>query len=584
MSNLSAKSASLSARPGTLGQRALILAVLSLIVTGSAAFIAIRQHNYAYGALIRAGEDVLHRVVMTTRQPAWELDYTQVEALIASEMNNQNIEAILIYELSTKGRTLKAHVLNSTVPNPTEPTSAAQNAFKVVTAAITNGDQEIAQAEVYLTDAPIRAQLTHLYSIILLIVVGIEGLLSALVWIAEKLIVSRRVAEEANRSKSDFLAKMSHEIRTPMNGVIGMTLLALNEETNPTQREYLTTIKSSADTLLVIINDILDFSKIEAGMLVLSPEEFSLARTLSETMDLIGASARGKQLEIVYAVHDLPEYMLGDQHRFKQVLINIIGNAIKFTPPHGGVIVQAWLDQTTDSYHMVHCSVSDTGIGIPADKLDSIFDAFTQAESTTTRKYGGTGLGLTITKQLVNLMGGRIWVASIPGVGSTFHFTIKFGKSVGVHNVSTSKVEVRTEEPSLGFLNNNSADDLRQLRILVADDNVVNQRISSAFLTKRGHLVQVASNGLDAIKLLQSDNFDIILMDLQMPVMDGLEATRHIRALGNEHALIPIIALTADVLSDTREQLFAAGMNGYITKPFNPKQLMAEVKRVIEAK
>ena len=565
------------------GVRAAILALLSIIVCGSGVMIAVGQHSRAYSELIAAGEDVLHRVAMTTRQSAWELNYVQVQALITSEMNNQSIEAILIYELSTQGPALKAHALNPTVPDKSIPLSASQNAFKILSTQIINDQQEIAKVEVYLTDAPIRAQLRHLYAIISLIVLGVEGLLVSLVWVGQKLIASRRAAEEANRAKSDFLAKMSHEIRTPMNGVIGMTLLALNDQQDPTQREYLSTIKSSADTLLVIINDILDFSKIEAGMLVLSPEEFSIARSLAETMDLIGAAAKGKSLEIVHAIHDLPAYMLGDQHRFKQILINIVGNAIKFTPPHGGVIVQAWIDQTTDAYHILHCSISDTGIGIPADKLDNIFDAFTQAESTTTRKFGGTGLGLTISKQLVNLMGGEIWVKSLPGVGSTFHFTVKFGKSSGNHQSSGAQIAAQLDNTSPGFLQNNN-DGLGQLSILVADDNVINQRISSAYLTKRGHLVQLASNGLDAIKLMQSEHFDIILMDLQMPVMDGLEATRHIRGLGNEHSQIPIIALTADVLSETREQLFTAGMNGFVTKPFNPAQLMAEIKRVIEAK
>ena len=545
--------------------------------------IAIDKHDSAYAELIKSGQDVLNRVTMTTRQSAWELNYDQVNALIASEMTNQSIEAILIYELSTQGPILKAHALNSTIPDKLNPLSAEQNAFKVLAAQITNDQQEIAKAEVYLTDQPIKAQLSHLYAIILLIVVGIEGLLVALIWVGQKLIASRRAAEEANRAKSDFLAKMSHEIRTPMNGVIGMTLLALNEEQNPIQREYLTTIKSSADTLLVIINDILDFSKIEAGMLVLSPEEFSLERTLAETMDLIAAAAKDKQLEIVHATHDIPDYMLGDQHRFKQILINIIGNAIKFTPPHGGVIVQAWIDKSTDAYHIVHCSVSDTGIGVAADKIDSIFEAFSQAESSTTRRYGGTGLGLTITKQLVTLMGGEIWVKSIPGVGSTFHFTVKFARSCGTHQAISLRTSEQIENPTPGYLQSTD-DGLGQLSILVADDNVINQRISAAFLTKHGHLVQLVSNGLDAIKLMQSERFDIILMDLQMPVMDGLEATRHIRGLGNEYARIPIIALTADVLSETREQLFSAGMNGFVTKPFSPKHLMAEIKRVIEAK
>lgn len=582
MDNSSAKPISIFARHTSFSVRTLILALLSTIVTVAAAIISINQYHRAYDELIRSGEDVLHRVTMTTRQSAWELNYTQVDALIASEMTNQSIEAILIYEISDRGRSLKSHALNSTVPDLNNPFSAMTNAYRVLKAPILNDDQEIANAEVYLTDAPVRAYLTHLYAVILLVVIGIEGLLSALVWVGEKLIVSRRAAEVANRAKSDFLAKMSHEIRTPMNGVIGMTLLALNEVEEPTQREYLSTIKSSADTLLVIINDILDFSKIEAGMLVLSPEEFSVAKTIGETMDLISASANGKQLEIVHAVHNLPTFMLGDQHRFKQVLINIIGNAIKFTPPHGGVIVQAWIDHSDEKSHMLHCTVSDTGIGIPDDKLESIFAPFTQAESSTTRKFGGTGLGLTITKQLVNLMGGEIWVKSIPGVGSTFHFTVRFGISTGVPQNSITKMIARVEDQSPGFLNIQD-ENLGQLNILVADDNLVNQKISSAFLTKRGHSVQLASNGLDAIKLMQSEKFDIILMDLQMPVMDGLEATRHIRALGSDLSKIPIIALTADVLSETRDQIFAAGMNGFITKPFNPKQLMAEVKRVIEA-
>ncbi len=417
------------------------------------------------------------------------------------------------------------------------------------------------------------AQLLSVYALLLATLTLLAGQYFKLLGARRQereLLDGKRTAEIASKAKSDFLANMSHEMRPPLNGILGMADLLRDTELDPQQREFVATMKISAQHMLEVVDDLLDFSKIEAGKIVLERIACSPREVVENVLAIVQPAATAKGITVVAEIApEVPDAVMSDPTRLKQVVLNLAGNAVKFTE-RGGVAIRVGV-ATHDKRRRLRIEVRDSGTGIEPEKLATIFEKFTQADSSTTRRFGGTGLGLAITRDLVTLMDGTVSAESTPGVGSSFRIEMPYEATMRPPPLVTSTPRAIQA-------------DLTGMRVLLVEDVDVNRRVMTALLRKLGCAIDHAVNGVDAVDAVRTRHFDVVLMDCQMPVMDGYEATARIRGLGGSKAAVSIVALTANALADDRERCLSAGMDDFLTKPIQREQVVSILSRVARAR
>ncbi len=516
------------------------------------------------------GNQVGSRLAISTRQAMWDLDTNQLSEIVKAELDPLEIASITILDGDTNAPTELLRREN--------PHLVRSNRLRTYEHPIRRKNTQIGVVQVQTSDEEVRARLNWILLVTGLAVISLGITCYGLIYYFQQLEISRNEALRLAGAKSAFLANMSHEIRTPMNGIIGLVNLVLDSELGDEQREYLTMVSQSARSLTTIINDILDVSKLDSGKVEFENSPFSIISCIKAVNALIQPAIMKKSIAYRFEIaKDVPQVLIGDTTRLGQVLTNLIGNAVKFTPTGGLITLSVDVVDKSDRDTTIGFKVTDNGIGIPPEKQQIIFEPFTQADSSTTRQFGGTGLGLAITSRIVSQMGGKIGVSSKPKCGSTFTFTGRFGIVQKMANAEATAIQAECEDPRSDTTNRES---ISGLRILVAEDNPMNQKLISNLLKKRGHTVAIANDGHEAVAKFQQETFDLILMDWQMPILNGLEATTQIRASEKDRSSrTPIIALTANALNGDREKCIEAGMDDYISKPISSNELFNKIEK-----